>query len=470
MKPESLSQKTKIASPLGLAAFERLRAEEEPWLAEAFEPPPDFELMAGNRSIIVFGEAGCGKTALRQALARRAAPPGGQPQRLLVDWCPGPLAPKAPEDSQATQAYLDEVLDATALALLKHVALYPAECSRAQNWVQDTLIWFVRRYLRSDLDLRIAELVAEGSDNTRSLLSQWATRPAPEALHKDAEPKLVIAELVKVLQAIGLEGVWVITDGLETWAEVASERLGAGLKAFLSALSLFEHAQFSYKLLLPAPLDPYLRLAGVLVRRRADVHRLQWSVESLVRLVERRLRLATGGRVAHLSDLCKASGLTLWLQRAGGSTPVGWLDTMRPLVACYLAKAQQGDVNSISEAEWKDIRQRHSPRLSVDEATGRVTVGWREVEIPPGTYGLLCYLYKHPGKICSKSELYYLAYRQLESMPRATSDEAWEPRKYYEGLIDTIIWRLRQAVEPDPDDPLIVVTVKGRGIRLDNVW
>ena len=44
-----------------------------------------------------------------------------------------------------------------------------------------------------------------------------------------------------------------------------------------------------------------------------------------------------------------------------------------------------------------------------------------------------------------------------------------ELAKEFEGTLDTALWRLRGAIEPDPKDPLYVVTRRGQGVRLENV-
>jgi hypothetical protein len=44
---------TSIEEPLGKIAFERLRAEDEPWLEACFVPPPDLAQIMGDRSVVV---------------------------------------------------------------------------------------------------------------------------------------------------------------------------------------------------------------------------------------------------------------------------------------------------------------------------------------------------------------------------------------------------------------------------------
>jgi len=94
----------------------------------------------------------------------------------------------------------------------------------------------------------------------------------------------------------------------------------------------------------------------------------------------------------------------------------------------------------------------------------------------------------HAGEICSKEELYKNAYlapsgqavsATLEpNKSRATRSgtEAQEtaiPRQRrvsktsgYADTVDTVLWRLREAIEPDMDDPIFILTHRGQGVVL----
>lgn len=460
-----------LEGPLGLAVFDSLRAEDEPWLPLVFEPPPEFELMSGSRSAIIFGEAGSGKTAVYQELVRSSLIEDGKPQKLLVTWHPTPPMPEHLADSYLVRDQLTEVMDACAIGILTHLAHYPTDFFDAPEWGQGILVWFIRRHLRGDFELRTGALSTEIDETGRSLLAKLGSCPVREFLYPDAAPELIIAELVKALRAAGLDGAWVLVNGLEAWSETEPDRLAAGLTAFLSALSLFERGGFAYKIFIPSALKRSLSGAGSIVRRRVDVHHLRWPVPKLVSLVEKRLVLATDRKINSLAELCEAENLQTWLERCGAHSPRGWLECVRPLIAAYLDQIRLGHASSITEDEWKEIRRRHPPALILNESKRQVTVGWRQVrDLPTAPYALLSHLYERAGQICSKSELYYLAYRGLDTEPLSPADPNWEAPKDYDGLIDTTIWRLRSVIEPDPSDPIFIITVKGQGMRLENAW
>ncbi len=71
---------------IGLPVFSTKKAEFEPWLIQhAFIPPPDFEFLKGDHSVVLFGEAGAGKTASCIALKQYGL---ASSNRLIVQWHP----------------------------------------------------------------------------------------------------------------------------------------------------------------------------------------------------------------------------------------------------------------------------------------------------------------------------------------------------------------------------------------------
>ena len=200
-------------------------------------------------------------------------------------------------------------------------------------------------------------------------------------------------------------------------------------------------------------------------RRRLDMVPLRWLEAELRSIVERHLAVATTGGITRLGDLCKDKGLADWLARTGGDTPRGWLEETRSVAAHYFAQGRP-----LTAKEWKEIRRQRPPRLSVDFEIGRVVVGRREIEtIGAGELALLQYLYKNHGRVCSRAELFHKAYLPAVNPTSVTLQPSKELAKEFEGTLDTALWRLRGAIEPDPKDPLYVVTRRGQGVRLENV-
>jgi DNA-binding response OmpR family regulator len=104
-------------------------------------------------------------------------------------------------------------------------------------------------------------------------------------------------------------------------------------------------------------------------------------------------------------------------------------------------------------------------------ATNRVFLGHGEIaDIQPGSYKILSYLYEQRPRLCTRSELFYKAYRGLSYEPNTHDDPGWESTKDWGSLIDTLLWRLRKTLEPDPSNPRYIISKRGQGVWLDNVW
>jgi hypothetical protein len=264
---------------------------------------------------------------------------------------------------------------------------------------------------------------------------------------------------------------------------------------------------------LPLSLQPKLDAAGGIARRRVFAHQLQWTHELLTHMVERRIAIATGDDDFKITDLysapCKKAkakppalktgqkpanqpelGLVqAWLAGCGGFMPRGWLDSASPLAAAFLDRRAKGESGALTHDQWIAARGRMPLSLSLDEKSGLVKVGWRTVDrLPPLEQSVLRYLVANQGKICSKEELYKQAYlapsdRTTPSTPRTSMGPAARsetgnqgsaaPRKRkrqppgYAYNLDTVLWRLREAIEPDVNDPVFIVTYRGQGVVLN---
>ncbi|MBN1921649.1 MAG: winged helix-turn-helix transcriptional regulator [Anaerolineae bacterium] len=452
----------------GLSAFGSLRAEDEPWLRACFTLPAEFERVIAPRSTIIFGGPGSGKTALHQETRARCFRADGWPLRLLVDWRPAPLAPSAPADIAWVKQQAEQLFDRCAATLAEMLAQSPAIYADAPLWAQARLAWFIHQCLKGDPYLRFGALLDPAQPGC-VLLTQLFTRPAPTSLFSEAGPEQVIAELTNALRATGLEGIWVLSDGLEDWSGVDAAAYVRGLGAFLSTLPLFEKAGLIYKLWAPLTFEAELSRAGGLARRRVDSVRLQWELAALRQLVECRVALALGEPQFDLAQLCPVAEFLPWLEKAGGDVPRAWLDQLAPLVKYYAAHGRQ----PLDAKTWLRLRREHPPRIYLDETSTRVLVGGREIDLedlPAKSYEMLRYLYQHAGEVVGKGELYYQCYLGLERIPRTAEDKDYASPKDYEGLIDTSLWRLRRAIEPDPAQPVLLVSKRGHGVVLNVRW
>jgi len=120
---------------------------------------------------------------------------------------------------------------------------------------------------------------------------------------------------------------------------------------------------------------------------------------------------------------------------------------------------RDGDVIKIASARFifrdpdATLETTHFPRLVVDEASGDVWVNYHPVQLSPKQYALFSLLWERRGRVCSKDEIAGAVW------PECKSD-------IYDYQIESLVKRLRTKLEPDPAQPALLVTVRGRGYRL----
>lgn len=89
--------------------------------------------------------------------------------------------------------------------------------------------------------------------------------------------------------------------------------------------------------------------------------------------------------------------------------------------------------------------------LRIDIDNRIITVGEEPVELYAKEFNILCYLARNQGKILTKQQIY---------------EEVWQEQYAYDdNNIMGYISKLRKSIEPDPNNPTYIQTVKGVGYR-----
>lgn len=139
-----------------------------------------------------------------------------------------------------------------------------------------------------------------------------------------------------------------------------------------------------------------------------------------------------------------------------GSTNGTFLNDERVLMPVELRDGDCiaiGDVILIFHDPESTFMDTPFPELEVDVEAGLVRVDRRLVELSPKEFALLIFLSERGGKVCSKDEI---------------GTAVWP--EYHEGVFDyqieNLVSRLRSRIEPDPAEPQLLLTVRGRGYKL----
>lgn len=89
--------------------------------------------------------------------------------------------------------------------------------------------------------------------------------------------------------------------------------------------------------------------------------------------------------------------------------------------------------------------------LMIDMDTRIVTARNEQIELHAKEFNILCYLANNQGKILTKQQIY---------------EEVWQEQYAYDdNNIMGYISKLRKSIEPDPNNPTYIQTVKGVGYR-----
>jgi DNA-binding response OmpR family regulator len=99
------------------------------------------------------------------------------------------------------------------------------------------------------------------------------------------------------------------------------------------------------------------------------------------------------------------------------------------------------------------IRVSEFPLLVVDEDSGEIWVDRNLVSFSPKEQALFDLLRRNADRVCSKEEIAAAAWPEYQS-------------EVYDYQIESLVKRLREKLEPDPRNPVMIITVRGRGYKL----
>ena len=160
------------------------------------------------------------------------------------------------------------------------------------------------------------------------------------------------------------------------------------------------------------------------------------------RASRRHAELRWDGEITTLNDLGSANGTLLNGRRVTAS------ETLR-----------DGDEIAIASAilTFRDpastLRTRKFPLLVVDGQSDEVWVNRKQVSLSPKEQVLFDLLHRNAGRVCSKQEIAQAVWPEYQA-------------EVYDYQIESLVKRLREKIEPDPANPVLILTLHGRGYRL----
>jgi pSer/pThr/pTyr-binding forkhead associated (FHA) protein len=112
-----------------------------------------------------------------------------------------------------------------------------------------------------------------------------------------------------------------------------------------------------------------------------------------------------------------------------------------------------GDVELVYHDPESTFLETPFPALEVDVVAGIIRVDRRVVQLSPKEFSLLAHLHEHLGQVCPKDDIASAVWPEYQ-------------QDVYDYQIENLVRRLRSRIEPDPTNPQLLLTVRGRGYKL----
>lgn len=419
---------------LGGLPFEQNRAEQERALSRYFVPPPDARIQSlvdAVRPGVIFGSAGCGKTALRTMVQTRCYPQRPEADTLgivfgrkelnsLITGEKDQLVLPAPIDFGAAfaRAVLAQ-LEVHAPAVLKTHA-------HAFDWAQN--------------------------EHPRGSLAAW------------------LETLADVIRQAGFKQTLFLIDQLDEVRVIQAqpERMADVLEP-LMALELREAHALAFDYFLPDSIASQLQSRNQIFRLdRCEVLHLRWTEDLLRRLIRQRLvyhSIKQSAPYNSIGELCDSTdGLAETIDAeliglaAGNPRALLWLahkliqlhgqnDDPPPLI-------RPKTWNDVKTAWWLEGRPLFFPSILFWLRQDRVYFHTREIVLSGLSLALLTCLIRAEGRVCDRLELARAGWP--DARPEGVSQRA----------IDEAVRRLKLDLTKQGVDARWVSTVRGRGFRL----
>jgi hypothetical protein len=481
--------------------FALREAGREERLSEYFVEGPYYDEIKGGahdpRTAFVFAARGCGKSAYRVMIQCSCRPDDRDSPILAIPYTDFSrvLAETNGDLYQITVNHHLRAILATGLAALLHEfvefpegflklprkrqdifkalmgehapsLLHPTFLSdRLREWGKEAVADLLEGAAEQELLGALLVSTAEPLPRFLQTLLTEPSGPLPDGLPLMEHWRALVA----LIQRTGLKAVYVLVDRLDEFAETAIDAqtaVATFLLPLVADLSLMEKSPVAFKFFLPLEVFDLLQENSVVRFDRLNRYHLEWRDDHLVRMLRSRLQAFSRGRVPSLdaiADVYVAGHIDGQLVKWAYGSPRNLLLLGDTLLAIHCDR--EGDRQPLlTEEDLQGVPDRFEreygplvPLLSIDEKQQKVFIGGRPIreKLSPLEYELLCFLYQNAGEVKSKDDIYLAVYKT----PEGVSDEA----------IDSLVFRLRQKIEPDPKKPAYLVTQRGRGYRLMNV-
>ena len=476
-------------------------ADRETFLPEYFVDTGDYETIRGDpaapRTTVVFAPRGGGKSALRVMLSSEGRPTARNSDILAVPYTRfDPIIADVQGDLRAVtvdhhlRLILKQATQTLWQALMRDAELAAAFSPEARSRFH----WFCREYhpnllspwaVKQNLESlpdgrfdapwpefqqavtagRLAALWPRhdwrGDPHKRLVVEVVDAEPAPLDVRSLSPADLWEAWLVLALD-VGLQAVYVLVDRVDETARTAGDVQAAVdlIAPLMANLPLMETPHSAFKFFLPRRMQSELLSRRAIRPDRLLFRQIVWDESLLRALLQERLLAYSEGSRRSLSSLC-ADAFTLdvdeALVRYADRSPRRLLHLGELL---FLARCSRPATTGVqlTQKDWDralaDLQQEYIPLLRLDRQRQQVYVGERAVKLTGLEYRLLSCLEENKGW-CDKEKLAL----QVWDAADGVTDQA----------ISRLVRRVREKIEPDPANPIYLITERGSGFWLRHI-
>lgn len=532
MTPDNFSQSTKadLNSWLSSLGFEKgnpfatVEAEQERnLLPEYFVDVDGYERIKSDKTIIVFAPRGGGKSALRVVLASYSAPISLESKSLAIEYTDfSPLIAKMRLGEKITiDDHINQLLriavktlfialcgestkmgirgsdihdiDKYRLERLKNI-LPPAR-SRIAQWLhayQPELMEPEEIYERlNSLDTsfkpdwinfqehvkakELQRLLKQSSlnNNVLAIFIADLNDPPSERWELVMTPTEKMFAFVTTIRSLGFTNVQILVDGLDESQETADDPLAQVniLEPLVAELHILEMKDISFKFFLSVDAHKIIMERPTIRRDRITdkAVMVNWRKDRLKHLLDERLDVFSNGTIHELVQICQESFIDgekghsylvgEWIEdemlRMSQGSPRRLLLAGQLLLEAHFSRF--GSKGLLELEDWHITRgnliRKMPPLLRLYRKERVALIGDHEITLTALQHNILLTL-ADANSICERQQLVEKAW----NYEKGVSDET----------IDKNISRIRDRLDDDPENPVYVKTIKGKGFQLLN--
>ncbi|MBE0668987.1 MAG: winged helix-turn-helix transcriptional regulator, partial [Anaerolineales bacterium] len=496
-------------------------SQERNLLPDFFVDVDGYEQIKGDRTVITFAPRGGGKSALRIVLASYAAPVLPDAEVLAVEYINfSQFLLKIRSGEKITiDDYVDQLLRAGTEALFftlfgyspnKHHSndepeirrrrikrithLIPPTRSRIAQWIRNyspvnmrpeelyerlraiklafSPDW--RKFSKAVSTQKLKVLIEQSplvDDEMANLLAELNDFSIEE-VELLTSPLEKISNFVALTRSCGFKYVQFLIDGVDETIETANnpETQADILEPLLAELRILESPNVAFKFFLSREAHKEILERPTIRRDRLTDRALtvEWTEEKLKALLDARLDYFSNHAVQELIQICQdtmmeserrlpSSRMGEWIERemlrSAKGSPRRLLTAGQLLFEAHVSHQNIKELIELDDWECakKELDRKMPLPLLTSPDLRKAWVGESEVELTALNHKILIALATAVNGVCERDQLAFAAWGSKQGVtPQA---------------IDKAVSRLRELLGDDPDDPIYLKTIRGKGVQ-----